>query len=279
MKPRLLFFDAIRIFSIVLVIVCHMATVFKLDWFPYEYAFDFLNLNPGPIGVSLFIFISGAMLEYTYSNLKNFDDIAEFYVKRLCRIYPAVWISLLIGLALSPYLIATMSPVSVFVEFTGFNTWSGNWGGQINQVCWFIGLIVSLYFMFPFISASMKKYPVQMLCIIAFVEVFSRIILNLTHPSILGYGPEKWLPICRLLEFSFGIYVIQADIYPKWTYTNEWILFFAEISFYVYLVHYYGAMKILWYNSWVTYIVVVGILAWMIMLADVKIQEKIKPYF
>lgn len=279
MKPRLLFFDSLRVISILLVVLCHTSTVFNLRWFPNEPFFNFIYLNPGEVGVAMFIFVSGAVLEYTHPKLSTLDEILKFYLKRVVRIYPAFWISLVIGLVCAPYLL-TMSKMNLFIEFTGFVSWTGNWGGYINGVGWFIGLIMVLYILYPIFSSSIKEHPFIILFLITIVEVGSRCFLNIHPVPELGiYQPDRWLPFCNFLEFGLGIWIVQNNLYPKWTTENEWVLYAAEISFYVYLIHYLESMKVLWYNSPLIYIIAVLMMAWMMMALDTKIQEKIKPYF
>ncbi|DBA34945.1 TPA_asm: O-acetyltransferase [Caudoviricetes sp. vir524] len=270
---RLLFFDLLRILSVALIVFYHLSIVYRLAPFDKPLlAFNIIYLNPGLIGVTLMIFVSGAVLEYSRPRLESLDEIAEFYVKRLFRIYPAFWMSMIFGLICSPYLV-NLPVFNIFLEFTGFNTWSGTMGGHINQVGWFIGLIVALYFLYPFLSSSIKKYPYQMLCIIAFVEIFTRYFVNVYS---IGGTPDRWLPFCNFLEFGLGIWVVQQGFYPKWTSEGTTIPFLAEISFYVFLIHYPGSMLVIARQSLPVYFIAVGLVSWLVMLGDREIQRILK---
>ena len=274
---RLLFFDLLRIIAVAGIVYLHIHTF--CPWVPFYDGgklFNILQMNSGVIGVYLLIFVSGAVLEYTHSHLEGIEEISTFYVKRLFRVYPAFWMSMVIGLVLAPALI--YRPLfDTFLEFTGFHTWSGEWGGgPINPVGWFIGLIVVLYFLFPFISSSIRKYPYLMLFLIAFVEISIRYTFNIYQFPMLGAGTDRWLPVCNLLEFGLGIWIVQRGFYPKWTYDNPMIGFIADISFYVFLIHIVSGMKILMTASLPFYFTAVVMLAWLLMLGDQKIQAWLK---
>ena len=275
---RLLFFDVLRIVSIAMIVFYHIAQVLKWSLFCYEPpVFHIFYLNPGVIGVAILIFVSGAMLEYSHPKLETVDEVSEFWVKRLFRIYPTFWMSMVIGLVCVPYLISTLYPFTIFLEFAGFNTWSGHWGGVINGMGWFVGLIVTLYFCYPFLSASIRKYPYLMLFLIAFVEIFSRYVLTAVWtPWPLGSYPDRFLPFCNFLEFGLGIFIVQQNSFPKWTYDNRWIWCAAELSFYVFLINYLTNMKILMIDSLPLYFIAVALLAWLMMLGDQKIQTFLK---
>jgi peptidoglycan/LPS O-acetylase OafA/YrhL len=274
---RLLFFDMLRIISIGLIVFFHIAI--KYLWGPFcsdPVIFNIFHLGLGAIGVALLIFVSGAVLEYSHPKLNNSDEVAEFYVKRLFRIYPAFWMSIIIGLVGAPILLLRLRPFYLFLQVIGFNAWSGGWGGSITEVGWFIGLIVALYFLFPFLSASIRKYPYTMLFLITFVEIFTRYALNTGYFPLLMSSPDRWLPFCNFLEFGLGIWIVQQGFYPKWTCKSHWIRVLAELSFYVFLIHYLGLMMNLLNVSLVFYLVAVALVAWLMMTGDQKIQACLK---
>lgn len=59
-------------------------------------------IHLGEIGVLLFLFISGVSLSLKEYNFLNKKEILDFYYKRLVRVYPATWISVLATLLLLP---------------------------------------------------------------------------------------------------------------------------------------------------------------------------------
>jgi hypothetical protein len=158
----------------------------------------------------------------------------------------------------------------------GFSAWGGWFSGALNPVGWFIELIVILYFLYPFLSASIRKYPYLMLFLIAVVEIVTRSYVNIIGVPALGIWPDKWLPMCNLLEFCLGVWVVQQGFYPKWTYDNAVVFFLAEISFYVFLIHEIGGIMTLATISLPIYIAVFGLIAWFMMLGDQRIQVWLK---
>jgi peptidoglycan/LPS O-acetylase OafA/YrhL len=222
------------------------------------------------------IFVSGAVLEYTYPYFRDFEEISAFYVRRLFRIYPAFWMSLIVGLAICPFLLHRIQPHILVLEFTGFCAFVGQWSRSINYCGWFVGLIVTLYFLYPFLSASIRKYPFLMLFLIAVSEIALRYTFTVYHPAIFGLYPDRWFPVCNFLEFGLGIWIIQQDVFPKWRYDNTLIEFLAGISFYVFLIHLIAGMPALMLVSLPVYFVVIILLAWLMMLGDEKIQFYLK---
>ena len=274
---RLLFFDILRIVAVTAVVYSHIIMFQGIIPRPEDLlVFNFVYYGIGIVGVYILLFVSGAVLEYSYPNLNTFDDIVNFYFRRLTRIYPAYWISILIGLALSPLILVQYSPFNIFLEFTGFYTWSGRWAPPINPIGWFIGLIVALYFLFPFISLAIKKHPYITLTTVAFVEIFLRIYFNVVHPAAFGMLPDRWFPVCSLMEFGLGIFIIQQGFYPKNFISPGWVAFLGDFSFYVFLAHCYPGFKFIVVSvSLPLYLIEVVLMAGLIMLGDLWVQKKI----
>ncbi len=274
---RLLFFDLLRIVAVGMVVLCHI--LIPMGLLPEGHLtriFQIYYWNIGIIGVYILIFVSGATLEYSHANLRGLQNISDFYLQRLVRIYPAYWISLVIGLLTMPYFV-TMYPARTFVEFAGFAPYiAGGWFGLINPMGWFIGLIVVLYMLYPILSPAIRKYPAAMLVLLAVVEVFSRYFLTVNYFPSLGYLPDRYLPICNLLEFGLGIFIVQQGFFPRTENKSPTVLFLAEISFYVYLVNWYPAIHDLPAGNLVEYLVIVTVLAFVVMVSDERIQSIIR---
>ena len=282
MHKRLLFFDILRIAAITVIVAIHILQVIAPGTYG-QTVFHIFSTNPAIIAVSVIILVSGAMLEYAHPHLKTFDSIAEFYIKRLSRMYPAYWMSLIIGIAvITPFILTRMMPLGIFLEFTGFYAFSGFTRAPINQMGSFIGLMICLYLMFPLVSAAIRRYPYQTLLAIGITEIYLRWAINTWHIVVLnlnvGAG-ARWFPLCNLLEFALGIYIIQQGLYPKWEHQSEPVAFLAEFTFYVFLVHTVGALLDMAQDSLPVYLIVMLMLSWMLMLADQEIQKKTKPLF
>ena len=240
---RLLFIDFIRIVAILLVIIQHMTTPQLFQnlnsiYFIYNPLPPFIWLDYGTIGVILFIFTSGLSLGVSGYSFENLRSVLDFLKRRLFRIYPIYWVAILFSLVLFNYYIPTLQPmdyvntvfgIQAFFQTTMERIWA------INGTFWFVGVIVCLYFMFPLISIAMKRHRNLTLIFAFFVSIASRTIMYYVFPQFISGW--DWFPLCHLSEFVLGIYITQTHSYPQFK-SNKPIIFLANLSFYVYLVHF-----------------------------------------
>ena len=203
-----------------------------------------LGGNIGNWGVEIFIILSGCVLEYTYGKkiwdaASNFN-YRSFIEKRLIRIYPAYWFSLLLALLFNIGLISKINWIDALKTISGFYVFptlfsnTSDIGQALNPMGWFIGLIVSLYFLYPPLSGFLKRNGFAGLILIFFLSLIVRIALLLISPYGLSF---YWFPLSRLFEFTLGIYIVQTGFYPKTTHKSTTIQFLSDLSFPVFLVH------------------------------------------
>lgn len=273
MKQRLIFFDLLRIFAISLVVACHIVQYrFIGHWWSYEpwmqYFIDHprileIDLNVGTIGVLIFLFVSGAVLELNYPNLDSLKKYAGFIAGRIIRIYPAFWITFSLMAVFCMERLINSSPFDIFISVAGFSEFfglhNGVLGGVFFTTFWFIGLIIVFYFLFPFLSFILKRWPEFLLgaSLLMFLFVVS-------DPHTIQYN----LPM-----FILGMYVIHRGLYPKTLSESRVIFFLSELSFYVFLVHYsIPAIWGMYYSSIPVYLIIVIAISWWIMVIDSKIQ-------
>jgi peptidoglycan/LPS O-acetylase OafA/YrhL len=167
----------------------------------------------GRIGPSLntqqFFVQSDGFTPYGKKEISN----SHFIIKRLLRIYPVYYLSLLFGLLIyslrsyyeTGYIFANFSKfnfVDIILSLTGGYAFVGKWGGPFVATSWFVALIITMYILFPFLSCKINKRPFYSICVLLLISSFSRIILY-------RYGflnrPLDWFPLCRIFEFSLGI--------------------------------------------------------------------------
>ena len=80
------------------VVFWHVISNMPNDFGYLKFGFWVHNLifvNIGAMAVAIFFFISGVTLQYNHAVITSLKD---FYIKRLIRIYPALWISVMLGL-------------------------------------------------------------------------------------------------------------------------------------------------------------------------------------
>lgn len=244
---RMVLLDALRVIAIALVIFTHIAQSISSPFGSFFGLKDFYFVSLGGVAVTLFIFLSGFVLELNYGQKKY--KYQEFVQKRLSYIYPVYWISLIFSIIITcvlkgqQSLISTIqSPILIFQAVTGTYAFFGNWSGPFIGSSWFIGLIVILYLLFPFFSKVSKTRANLLLVITLLISVLSRIILG-KHFLELNRALD-WFPLSRLFEFYFGMYAAQQDWFLSKldrlnTFKHASILhLLAELSFPAFLIHF-----------------------------------------
>jgi peptidoglycan/LPS O-acetylase OafA/YrhL len=167
--------------------------------------------------------------------------------KRVLRIYPTYYLGLLVGIAVYfarnyPDVGEIFSPSLVILSITGTHAFVGQWGGPFSNPSWFIGLLMVLYLFFPYLSKSVRHHPHITIVAMLLVSVLSRAILG--HYEILPHRPLDWFLLCRVFEFSLGIYLARIIKPYLWLCINgssrieSVFQFVANISFPLFLVHY-----------------------------------------
>ncbi len=284
-KSRLLFFDLLRIGCIAAIVCDHLIHLGCITLPGY---LEFLGvvrpyfggafwLSLGNLGVYGLIFVSGAVLAFTHPKV---DNLFEFFKRRLIRLYPVVWMSLVVALLITPTLITSVTVRNWILSIIGMTIYAGEWGGPINPILWFIGLIVALYLLYPFIARFIDKSPhvaMGAMILISVLSTFVIVYFNL-DPSI--NGPQcmpRWLFLCNRMEFGFGVYIVKMGIYPKITYTNPAISYLAELSFCIFLFEYIligiGLVNL------GLYFFMLFVISAAALNIDKQIQQKFKHYF
>jgi peptidoglycan/LPS O-acetylase OafA/YrhL len=247
-RDRLLFFDILRIVFVAVIVYDHSQYAL-VPWFN-SLLFTSGNLpfniySAGLQGWAVFgmIFISGAVLEYNYQGINRFWNYSGFLFKRFIRLYPAFWMSLLFGLLLNVILTLPVAAeviknnfFAIVFEYTGFYVILGNGPGFINNMGWFIAAIVCLYFLYPYLTEFIREYRITAILVLLVITFAIRSFL-LTNSGMIPKVFPLWFPVCNLFEFGLGIYLIQADWYPKTVNTSRVIRKLSDLSFYVFVFH------------------------------------------
>ena len=239
-KDRILFFDIIRILCVALIVYDHS----RWDLIPginqslFSDGMGPFNVyTAGLQGYAVYgmILISGAVLEYNYQGLEKLHGYLQFLFRRFIRLYPAFWMSLIVGLIAFPAVWQNALPALLF-EFTGFFVVLGLGPGNINIMGWFIAAIVSLYIFFPWFSKIMWRYGLGALigfCVISWGLRFLLLTYNLVPVDLFW----RWFPLCNAFEFCLGIYLVQTGLYPKKENTSPVIRELSDLSYYVFIFH------------------------------------------
>jgi peptidoglycan/LPS O-acetylase OafA/YrhL len=251
---------------------------------------------PGNPAVLIFLFLSGLSLQIQYGS-KTYH-YGKFLVKRFLRIYSIYYMSLIIGITVFIYIgyqkngsvfsrLSSLNFSDLILSLTGFYAFFGKWGGPFVKTSWFIGLIVTLYFAFPFLSKCIKKNPHLWILLLFLISVISRFIITEYTDSSDRF--IRWFPLCRIFEFSFGIYLATVAKPSLWYVLNnkssvleKTFEFIGKLSFPLFLIHmpfiyFVGELKIKGYTDFTIVILFLAVtitLSWFVLKLDEHVPRK-----
>lgn len=282
---RLLIFDLLRILAIFMIVCAHIGQLYRIIFFMGSApVFQMFYFGIGELGVFLFIFISGAVLEYSYYYIDSFAKWPTFFYNRFIRIYPAFWLSMIFGFIINFFLLKhedlSNEPIfNIFWEFTGMTIYLNPSVNYINPIGWFIGLIIILYLLFPIISAAMKKSSIITLVSLIVIGFFSTYLIN-QYLAASGGSGARVFPICNLAYFAMGIFLVQINVYPKIENLSKRLIYLSDLAFYIFLTHYILLFllyaNIIYPVNLTIYVMAVGVSSIILKLFDECIQEHLR---
>jgi peptidoglycan/LPS O-acetylase OafA/YrhL len=256
-NERVLVVDLLRVIAIAMVILSHVLITLSPSWPGPGQAhfgvFPFIWNTWGEVGVTIFLVISGFALGYTYWGKQV--RLAPFVLRRIVRIYPVYYFSLIfalilhIGFAMRDNLLFD-KPLSILPEFsyvdfmlalTGLNAFFGKWGGPLVWSSWFIGLIMTMYLLYPLIAQGLKRSPWLCMGLLFSVSFISRIAV--ADSEIFTGGQNYWFPLNRVFEFGAGVALAQLIPQSVLDSSNTglqkiWFLpLWGDLSFPLFLIH------------------------------------------
>jgi peptidoglycan/LPS O-acetylase OafA/YrhL len=165
---RLFYIDFIRAVSLLIILQCHFdaavvaanrgsATVFKAEY---------KNFDTGSLGVALFVMASGASLMISYAGKL---DLRDFYYRRFLSIFPMFWTAWvaaeMFNIVADGHLRGSgvwWTPILTVIGFDGFLFYAIQNYYIVGE--WFIGMILCLYLVFPFLRLALNKSPAATFC-------------------------------------------------------------------------------------------------------------------
>lgn len=162
---RSLWLDLIRIIAVILLLTSHISGYLGGALGQFFGIPNFYYVTLGGVSVTIFIILSGIVLELSYQNRKIV--YWQFIRRRLLRIYTVYFLCLLFTILLVIFRHFNSGSFqgnlftfpNLFLSYTGLYAYFGLWGGPILATSWFIGLIVVLYFHYPIISKFIRRKP------------------------------------------------------------------------------------------------------------------------
>lgn len=150
--------DSLRGLAVLLTVVFHSwyqlpGTVAKGKT-PYDYPLFF-----GRTGVHLFFVLSGFLLFLPYAkwiaNRASQPSVMLFYKRRILRVGPAYWVSLLILMAFGPYTLSALVDFVAHVFFAANAHYTTVF--SVNGVYWTMAIEVQFYVILPLLARALKR--------------------------------------------------------------------------------------------------------------------------
>ena len=139
-KERIFYYDLLRAFAIIAVIICHVDHFFGPLTSTTQIIAQMTFHDIGRIGVPIFLMISGALLLN-----REYPDLTQFLKKRFARIiYPFVfWIILILAQ----------------LYYLNYNT-TFMWKVFIGEpsITWYFWVLIGIYLFIPVINSFVKEY-------------------------------------------------------------------------------------------------------------------------
>ncbi len=186
--------DILRFLAFMLVFISHAAFFFgynntSLKWEKFREIF----LTHGDLGVTFFFVLSGFLITYLLMSekyQKGEIDIKKFYVRRLLRIWPVYFLTILIAVWVLPFFVELMGlrdklPFDIFsglqsypwyVFFVGnFNMFLNTPPSVTLAILWSISVEEQFYLLWPLVVKFIKrKYLIVLLASVILVSIIYR---------------------------------------------------------------------------------------------------------
>ena len=151
-------------------------------------------------GVPVFIIMAGFLAVWSIKD-REFNPFT-YLGRRLYRLYPLYWITLLAVLTLNMLLQREIaaSPADILGMFVGYYPLSGSEVVFLDVALWFITLIIQFYIFFPILRGFMVRLGNTKFLLLmgVFAYFFTWTLANVSPLAGQFFG-------CWLIEFSFGM--------------------------------------------------------------------------
>lgn len=250
-------FNLIRLLAAMQVVVFHGIEhlQIKSEWLNFL-GVKFLKYFPG---VPIFFFISGFLIYWSFE--RNTNNIGQYFKNRLLRIYPALWVCLIITIFLlllfSDNTIALLKDKGFYSwvvgQLTFFQFYTPNslrfWGvGTPNGSLWTIIIELQFYFLIPIIYFLRKKNKLTFYALLL-ISIFSNILVFMFDSESLLIKLWSVFIAPYLYYFMFGIlfYIYWNKV--KLLVENKFLIWFLIYILWSYVLNTY--FKIETYSYWI----------------------------
>ncbi|MGP1383836.1 MAG: acyltransferase family protein [Thainema sp.] len=157
MKKRLVVLDWMRALAILVILFHHLPgytfNYYDLNNFGVPLDLSLLNVFNRYIGLSLFVFTSGYLLNSRKNHSFDLAEAKKFILKRWIRIFPLY----LVAFAAFIILYEIFNPTSILVHLFGLQLLVESPNFRPIRTLWFIGLIVAYYSIFMVWKSALSQ--------------------------------------------------------------------------------------------------------------------------
>lgn len=206
-KERILYFDVIKLLAVIFVFTCHFTRSLEYRGINFDFKVlpdNLFTLYLGSYGVTLFFIISGASLMYVYDEKLVLRD---YFKKRFLGIYPLFWALFIVSFFVNFYVnhgynhdVPKWKILYSIIGIDGTLSWIGPTFYQVGE--WFLGVIITLYVLFPLLRICVKKLP--LLSFVGFLAV--ALVIAFLYK---GEFPVECIVLTRIPEFMFGMIFVK----------------------------------------------------------------------
>ncbi|MBQ2654133.1 MAG: acyltransferase [Methanobrevibacter sp.] len=222
-KERIFYYDLLRAFAIIAVIICHVDFYFGPLNTPLEVIAQLTFHDIGRIGVPIFLMISGALLLN-----RDYPNLGDFLKRRFTRIiYPFIFWMILITLT------------NVYFHKSYQYMWNVFIGNP--SIMWYFWTLIGIYLAIPIINIFIKEYGekgceyfLAIWCIFIVLNTFNLYPLfpffkldyfaGFIGYPVLGYylSTKKFsLSDGKMTLLGLGVLLISLAVFVAYTYSNS----------------------------------------------------------
>lgn len=216
MKDRFLLFDLIRVLAIFIILFHHLPiycfNFYNLKNFGINIdlsAWNELNKN---LGLSLFIFMSGYLINVKKISFLDWNTIGTFLYKRIIRIFPMYYVALI----LFCYIFNITEPLRIIIHIFGLQSLLLSKHLPSLPTLWFVGTILVYYFIFIIYKAEKISKIYRLLAIVTFPFIVFFVSTSL-HFMDYRISLYYW-------TFIFGIYCAESNILENPWFTKSTLI-------------------------------------------------------
>ena len=183
----------------------------------------------GIYGVSVFYILSGLTLYHVYNNKLDFSNLYSFFVKRIFRILPLLWLSIFLNIFL---LGQTYNFRKIFLNASGLFGFLDH-DNYITVGAWSIGNELVFYSLFPMIIIlnKWKHYWTEIFFLLSLMIAIYFAFWSLNSSGSLGHQWTMYInPMNQIFLFTGGM-LIGKIIGLKKSNTTSLLLFIVCVLF------------------------------------------------